>query len=411
MFGGETGGQGAAGLNTLLSGLGAYQSFQRGQAFPGVMQSIGAAGSGARMLGAGQTAGGIGGIGSLAGLGYDLSQGRFGSQTLAQGISGAGQIAGGLGYNALAGTLGSAAGGASALGTLASSIHGLAGGDDRSLGRGIGGIGGVAAGAAIGSVVPGIGTLIGAGLGGVLGSSLGGLFGQKVPHYEAVRAHAAGVGKEGAGRYAQGISQAASSGNIGAVQKALGQSFADSHIRADFNLPPDMAKALGTSPNVDIANLSPEKFGQFLKAWKDHRELADDWVQGSGDVPYLKQADAQNLAAQSKGMAEKTLDALVQQYGPELDKIDSPIAPPSQEAVTAARGRKAQGYIGDVQKLVAQGVPGYNHDNVSSTIMKNYHMSKEDADKLASQAVPAPTGFGGGYAGPVNQYEQMSQNR
>src|SRR3989475_670532 len=101
MFGGETGGQGAAGLNALLSGLGSYQSFQRGQTFPGVMQAAGAAGSGARMLGAGGIAGSIGGLGSLAGLGYDLSQGRFGAQSVGQGLAGAGQLASGLGYGAL----------------------------------------------------------------------------------------------------------------------------------------------------------------------------------------------------------------------------------------------------------------------------------------------------------------------
>jgi len=385
MFGGETGGQGAAGLNALLSGMGSYQSFQRGQTFPGVMQAAGAAGSGARMLGAGGVAGSIGGLGSLAGLGYDLSQGRFGAQSVGQGLAGAGQLASGLGYGALGSALGGAAGGASALGTIATSIQGLTTGDDRRLGGSVGGLGGVAAGAAIGSVIPGIGTLVGAGLGGLLGSSLGGLFGQKVPHYFAVRKHAAGVGNTQLQGFASGIQEAAQKGDIAGIQKALGSG---DKVRADFQPPDDWLEAMDMpkGSRVNLSTLKPEQFLQFLKLYKENPETVK--ITGSGDVPYLPQAQAEALASQAQAVGKTTLDGLVQSLGPALDSsvqhprgkakmaLDDPrtrptwkstYAPGSQENVRETwddmlqkAGQQAGFQIGpqDYQRLIN---PAYNY--------------------------------------------------
>jgi tape measure domain-containing protein len=168
--GGITGGLGhLLGLSNLGSQLG----------LPSIGNALGLTGSGGLLTGLLSTAIIPGATASttaaLAGMG-----GAFGPATLAQF-----NAAGGAGlFGASGATLGGLLGGAGlgfGAGTL---LNGLLGGHQLggSIGSGVGGL----AGAAIGSIIPGVGTILGGLIGGALGGAGGGLFGPRKTDATAV---------------------------------------------------------------------------------------------------------------------------------------------------------------------------------------------------------------------------------
>lgn len=330
--GGSVAGAAGAGLGVLASLYSLYQS--RGgdlspSQFIALIQSSGALSS---QLGAllGVAPGAVAGVEA----GAAATPGVVGA---AGGGAGAGLAATGAGLSAIGGTMGIGMG-------LANAINAFASGDDRAIGTGTGTLIGLAGGAGLGLVLGGpLGAIAGAGIGAGLGGWLGSYFGQNLPHYYAVREHAGDVGKGAIEQYMGDVIAAGETGDIAAVQAALGQSFADERVRVDLNLPPDVAQAIGVNPRTTFNELTPDQFGLLLKAYRERDGANGDWFVGSGDLPYLttekrggRLGPAQAIAKAASGVAKGTFDTMSEFFAPFLDQM-APVAPASWEEINGYR--------------------------------------------------------------------------
>jgi hypothetical protein len=117
-----------------------------------------------------------------------------------------------------------------------------------------------------------------------------------------------------------GAEQFSQTGDVGAILKALQTKFGDrnpvrSYLTADKDLTQLFSK---DEPNLNVApgsaiqwgQVDPSTFGDLLRLYSQNPSEIGSTVGGSGDVPYLKQAQAQAIADQAKGQATQLLSFL-----------------------------------------------------------------------------------------------------
>jgi hypothetical protein len=254
-------------------------------------------------------------------------------------------LSGTLGSEAagLLGTAGSVIGGAGAVGSVALSLKNefdalRAARDDPRMYASAGGSElGLAAGGIIGSIIsPGYGTLIGLGAGGAAGTAIGNAIAKNLPqtHYMAQREHWGEVATDAVNAYGFGIQKAAQNGGLPEIQAALGQGYADGHVRAFLGLPDFVAAAIGIPSTVGFEQLTTPQFLTVLKA-ASQTDPAEwqRWITAQGDVQFLDQGRAQGVSDATRDTAAATVSALIEAYRPVLDQMPA-VAP---EAIEASR--------------------------------------------------------------------------
>ena len=145
------------------------------------------------------------------------------------------------------------------------------------------------------------------------------LFGERAPsHYNVVRAQAAAEGGAAAQVVAGGYRQATGD-RARALQALQGRAGGQGAVRSDLTLTPEAAKQLGVLPTATWADLSPAQFDQFLTLYGQTppdlgtrgRNLISPFVTGSGDIGYLQQQHAAELAQGTAGAANTLLESLL----------------------------------------------------------------------------------------------------
>lgn len=168
----------------------------------------------------------------------------------------------------------------------------------------------------------------------------------KPGEYLPKRQHAFGEAKTGLGELAGQYQQAAQTGDPAQILKALGTTEAGGHVYSGLNLPPNIATQLGlqvpkgaeTVP-VDWHSLDPAQFEQFLKIVEGQDpSVLNQWVTGSGDVPYLPGKQAQQAADQAAADARAVLDFMIAQQTQPQATGQVVQAPASPSAVSPGGG-------------------------------------------------------------------------
>lgn len=99
-------------------------------------------------------------------------------------------------------------------------------------------------------------------------------------------------------------SKAVESGDPGEVLKALSSGEADNRIRSELWLPADVARSMGLTSfaeagdraRVSWGDVTPEQFTRLLDYFEATPDALGPAIVGSGDVPYLGQKQAQQVA-------------------------------------------------------------------------------------------------------------------
>src|SRR3989449_7242051 len=127
-------------------------------------------------------------------------------------------------------------------------------------------------------------------------------------NYAPTREKAFKEAQAGIGGLGSAYQQAAQSGDPAQVLKALGTAQAGGHLRAGLNISPEMAQALGMAPGAaEFANVSPEQFGSLLGYYGKNPQAIGASITGSGDVPYMPQKQAVQIAGNIASNAQNVI--------------------------------------------------------------------------------------------------------
>jgi len=160
------------------------------------------------------------------------------------------------------------------------------------------------------------------------------------PDYIQHREGAAAEAQTTFERYRNELSGALGTGDVMQMQQLLGQSPREGVSGALLNLPKDVAKAIGITPDAAIQDLTIEQFVSLLKAYSDREGANQNWFTATANIPYLT---AEPLPGGQPGPAKQLVDAIsetansafkamVQGYAGLLSQLP-PIAPLSWEDV------------------------------------------------------------------------------
>lgn len=124
--------------------------------------------------------------------------------------------------------------------------------------------------------------------------------------YAPVRQQAARETRGGLTSLHATYSKAVESGDPGEVLKALSSGEVDNRIRSELWLPAEVAQSMGVTAfgeagdraRVSWGDVTPEQFTRLLDHFEANPDALGPAIVGSGDVPYLGQAQAQQVADQ-----------------------------------------------------------------------------------------------------------------
>ncbi len=206
----------------------------------------------------------------------------------------------------------------------------------------------------------GIPLVMGEALANVFGFDLGGLFnhqGSYVPKRQAAGQEATSS-LQGIGASLQNAASAfAQSGNLGDALAGLQTQFggARNPVKTALVLPPDIAAKVGiavtgdgnvTQPwgaegplSVGWTGMTPDQFGKLLTEFKANPELLGTTLRGSGDVGYLPQEQAEQVAASAKRQGVQYLQFLIDT----MPTTTTPEAPKPTAGQIAATGGDPSG--------------------------------------------------------------------
>ena len=149
------------------------------------------------------------------------------------------------------------------------------------------------------------------------------------------------------GALATGAEQFMQTGDPAGVLTALQTQFGDRNpVRSELFLPPEVAEQLGMAAQpaaVPWSTVTPEQFQQLLGLMAAAPDQGASWIRGSGDVAYLPQADAQQVADQAAGDTRAVLAFMIGQRGAPVAEAPTP-APP----VTPTGPEGALGFAEDI---------------------------------------------------------------
>jgi hypothetical protein len=132
--------------------------------------------------------------------------------------------------------------------------------------------------------------------------------------------------------------QAAASGDPTTILQALstGQG-GRGEVRTLLSLPPDVAASLGLAgPQSEWSALTPEQFRGVLEHFRANPDAIASAITGSGDVAYLPQEQAQQVAGRAASDGQALITYLVNQMGSGEAPAQAP--QPSAPISTSARG-------------------------------------------------------------------------
>jgi len=167
----------------------------------------------------------------------------------------------------------------------------------------------------------------------------------------------------------------AQTGDVAAPLAALQTQFGSRNpVRSELLVPADVAKQIGLDPSQGSPwgesfrfqwdQLKPEQFTKLLTAWQQNPDAANSWLLGSGDVAYLPQAQAEQVAASAKGEAGQFLNFLASHYAsPQAQGTPQMTAGqlavnPTQAPGAGAEGMGAQLTKEQLETLMSQVAPG-----------------------------------------------------
>ena len=174
-------------------------------------------------------------------------------------------------------------------------------------------------------------------------------------NYAPTREKAFAEAQTGIGNLGSMYKSAAETGDPAQLLKALGTTQAGGHLRAGLNVSPEMAQALGMAPGAaEFAGVSPEQFGSLLGYYGKNPQAIGASITGSGDVPYVPQKQAVEIAGNIAGGAQNVIKNMVmrQQVQNWLQGLQQPQA---SAAATPVGGAPAGGIPPSLLALMGGG--------------------------------------------------------
>ena len=154
--------------------------------------------------------------------------------------------------------------------------------------------------------------------------ALGGpLFGEKPSVYDAKRNIASRQVDSALVNMSQALGgslqQFVQTGDLSTALAGLRAQFggaAGNSVRSQLQVPPSVATTLGfPDAQVQWDRVDPQRFTQLLQAMAAQPDQGMSWVIGSGDIPYVNQAAAQNVAAEVKAQTGDYLHFVMSALG------------------------------------------------------------------------------------------------